>query len=217
MPAAVEADGLAGRRTWFKVCSLDSPPEAIRRTCSAFVDRCAQVRASADANEPPPSEPEATDLFGSAESGGSYKRRARAAEEERTILRRQGIVWLALAELLTRAGVNICKGRHRLGYEVDAEIDGPGIDPLLLEIKTGISAGDVHSGVGQLHLYPRLIPRLASHERALLLPGMPPQQVRAAVEACGIAIHTYDLIESGEDLAVTFSSDFLHRCGIHGM
>jgi hypothetical protein len=97
---------------------------------------------------------------------------------------------------------------------VDAEIDGGDVEPLLVEIKSSFSAGDIHSGLGQLHLYPRLIPRLAGYERALLLPGMPAPQVRSAIEGCGIAIHTYDLQESGEDVTVTFASDFLVRCGI---
>ena len=50
------------------------------------------------------------DLFAGGESGGSYTRSARQGEVERTILRRQGTVWLRLAEILIDAGINIRKG-----------------------------------------------------------------------------------------------------------
>lgn len=213
-PVRVEAQGLAARRQWFRVCSLDAGPEEMRRATSRFVDSCAAARSAADAGEAPIDVISADD-FAAGETGGTYKVRARAAEEERTVVRRQGTVWLALAALLGEAGIRFRKGRHPLGFEVDAEIDGGSTPPLLVEIKTGISAGEIHAGVGQLHLYPRLIPRLAGYERALLLPGLPAPQVRAAVEACGIAIHTFSLDERDGDIAsIVFSPEFLSRCGL---
>jgi hypothetical protein len=213
-PAAVEATGLAGRRQWFRVCSLDSNPEQMRIATSRFVDRCAAARASDDAGEPP-LDVAADNLFSGAEAGGSYTRRAREAEGERTIVRSHGAVWLALADLIFGAGLRIRKGRHPLGFEVDAEIDGGAVQPLLVEIKTAVSAGDIHGGVGQLHLYPKLIPRLATYRRALLLPGIPAVQVRAAVEGCGIEVHSFKLEErEGQPPRVTFSGPFLSRCGL---
>lgn len=212
-PVPVEAEDLAARRQWFRVCSLDSSSAEMSRATSEFVDRCAAARSAADAGETPIAT-DPTDRFAAAETGGFYKVRAQSAEE-RTILRRHGSVWLELAELLGEAGIRYRKGRHPLGFEVDAEIDGGGTAPLLVEIKTGISASEIHTGVGQLHLYPRLIARLAGYERALLLPGMPAPEVRAAIEACGIGIHIFNLEEGdGEMPQVTFSSDFLRRCGI---
>jgi len=212
-PAPVEAEGLAARRLWFRVCSLDSGTEEMRRATSRFVDRCAAARISAEAEEAP-IDTSPADMFSPGESGGSYKRRARSAEEERTIVRQHGAVWLALAEFITSAGLRVRKGRHPLGYEVDAEIDGGSAPPLLVEIKTATSADDIHAGVGQLHLYPRLIPRLTRFQRALLLPVLPPPEVRAAVEACGISVHTFDLDERQGEAAVTFSDDFLRCCGV---
>lgn len=212
-PVDVQAEGLAARRQWFVVCSLDSSPEEIRLATSRFVDRCAAARASADMEEAPTAGGQ-ENLFSSGESGGSYTLAGRPAVEARTILRRHGTVWLALAELLTQSGITVRKGRHRLGFEVDAEIESSGTPPLLVEIKAGVSAGDIHAGVGQLHLYPRLLRRLAGYDRALLLPGVPPPEVCAAVEGCGIAIHTYELAEQDGEIEVTFSSDFLRRCGV---
>jgi hypothetical protein len=221
VPAPVEAEGLAALRQWFVVCSLDSNPARMRLATSRFVDLCAAARASADAGEAPEDireeQPEVEDdLIAGPEAGGSYTRGARDAEAERTVVRKQGIVWLKLAEVLGEAGIGIRKGMTKQGYEVDAEIyDGPS-PPLLIEIKTSLSSGDVHGGVGQLHLYPRLIPRLSTYEKILLLPGLPPPNVRAAVEACGIAIHTFSLEEDGDRFEVRFSPDFLARCGVPG-
>jgi len=212
-PAAVAAEGLAARRQWFIVCRLDSSPEQVRLATSRFVDRCAAARATSDAGEAPV-EVSPEDLFSSGESGGSYTIGARPAQGSRTILRRHGMVWLSLAELLTEAGISIRKGRHPLGFEVDAEIEGARTRPLLVEIKADASAGDIHAGVGQLHLYPRLLRRLASYDRALLLPRMPAREVRAAVEGCGIAVHTYDFADTDGAVDVTLSPDFLRRCGI---
>lgn len=216
VPVPVEAQGLAVKRQWFVVCALDSSPDDMRRATSRFVDRCAAARISADAGEAPPAIDSAEE-FGAGERGGTYTLSARPAQGERTILRVQGAVWLALAKLVNEAGLRIRKGRHPLGFEVDAEIDDGKTTPLLVEIKTGISAGELHAGVGQLHIYPRLIPRLAAYDRVLLLPRTPAKAVCAAIESCGIAIHTYDLREGGgAEPEVSFQADFLRRCGISG-
>ncbi|MEA3044675.1 MAG: 5-methylcytosine-specific restriction enzyme [Sphingomonadales bacterium] len=210
-PIAVEAADLAARRQWFRVCSLDSTSEEMRLATGAFVDRCAAARLDVDAGEPIA---EPAEAFAAGETGGSYKVGAKATEE-RTIPRHHGAVYLALAELLGGAALRCRKGLHPLGFEVDAEIDGGGLTPLLIEIKTGTSAGEIHTGVGQLHLYPRLITRLAKYDRALLLPQLPAPDVRAAVEACGIAIYTFGLEDLGDDnVDVSFSPDFLIRCGL---
>lgn len=213
-PVLVDAKGLAARRQWFIVCNLGSDPERIRAETAHFVDRCAAARIAADAGEPaaPVNQQE---LFAAGETGGSYQRAGRPAQEERTVLRRHGSVWLALAEQLGNAGLRVRKGRHPLGYEVDAEIDGGVQPPLLVEIKSGTSASEIHGGVGQLHLYPRLIRRLERHGRALLLPTRPAPAVAKAVEACGIEIHTFDLTEHADgSFDVAFSPAFLSRCGL---
>ena len=213
-PMPVEAQGLAAKRQWFIVCGLEAAASQIRLDTARFVDRCAAARAAADAGEPAP-DLVAGELFGGGEAGGRYRRKARPAVEEAIVLRRHGSVWLALAELLGEAGLRVRKGRHPLGYEVDAEIDGGGSPPLLVEIKSGTSAGEIHAGVGQLHLYPRLIPRLENFGRALLLPSRPSAAVVQAVEACGIEIHVFKLQERGDgQIDVAFSGDFLRRCGL---
>lgn len=213
-PVPVEAEDLAARRRWFAVCSLDAESEEMRLATSRFVDRCAAARASADAGEAP-LRADRPDLFAAGETGGSYRLPARPATEERIVHRHHGTVWLALAEILAQENIDVRKGRDPLGYEVDAEIDSGRTPPLLVEIKTGISAGEIHGGVGQLHLYPKLIPRLAEYERALLLPRLPAPEVRKAVQACGVAIHTFELVErKGEVPEVTFAQDFLDRCGV---
>lgn len=218
-PITVQAEGQAALRQWFVVCDLDSDPGKMRLATSRFVDLCAAARTSADAGEIPDQanqdqSDENDDRFAGPEVGGTYERSAREAEAERTIVRKQGIVWLKLAEILSEAGIGIRKGRTEQGYEVDAEVyDGPS-PPLLIEIKTSLSSSDIHGGVGQLHLYPKLIPRLATYEKILLLPALPSANIRAAVEACEIAIHTFSFEKADDLFAVRFSTEFLARCGI---
>jgi hypothetical protein len=212
LPVNVGAEGLAARRRWFKVCELDVGAEQIVVQTSRFVDRCAEARASVAANEPV-SAYLADDQFGAAERGGLITIRQRE-RQERLALRKHGTIWLALADVLGRSGLRVRKGRHPLGFEVDAEVDGKGIKPLLIEIKTGVSSGDIHTGVGQLHLYPRLLPRLSGHDKVLLLPRRPAPEVCAAAEACGIALHLFDLRGDDKDPEISFAPELLERCGI---
>ncbi|WP_156941703.1 hypothetical protein [Mesorhizobium sp. WSM2561] len=101
-------------------------------------------------------------------------------QEEKIVSRKQGFVWLALQERLLERDIKMEKPGHSLGYEVDATVERPGKRPLLIEIKSGATAADIHTGAGQLHLYPALIPAIAGHERILLLPGRPHEDVVAA-------------------------------------
>lgn len=212
-PLAVDAEGLAAKRDWYRVCNLEASAEQIRKDTAAFVAACAEARASANAGEPATHAEEAGETLGSPESGGSYLWRKQAAEE-RIVQRKHGEVWLALSQILQEAGLQIRKRRHRLGYEVDAEVVGSGIQPLLIEIKTSTCAGDVHTGVGQLNLYPSLMSKMDGHERVLLLPTSPSPDVQAAVESCGITIYTFAFGGTLEKPDVRFSPDLLNRCGL---
>jgi hypothetical protein len=102
------------------------------------------------------------------------------------------------------------KLRHEAGYEIDGVVY-TGMGPLLLEIKTGSSASDVYEGVGQLTLYAEMM-NIATCRRVLLLPFQPASALRAALEACGIHVHTFD---ADADLqTITFPKEFLDLCGV---
>lgn len=211
-PVAVDAQGLAAKRQWFVVAALDEGAAEISRGTAFFVDRCAAARESYDNGTT--SRPTPADRFGRPETGGTYVIGARAAVDERTVLREHGIVYLELAAMVKDHGGDVRKGRHGRGFEVDAEIETVTAKPLLIEIKTGISANEIHTGVGQLHLYRKLLTRLSGYEAALLLPRSPHPDVEKAVNDCQIIIFTYDFESLPDGVhRVTFCDALLERCG----
>jgi len=121
---------------------------------------------------------------------------------------------MALAESLSAAGIRYRKTRLKSGHAVDMEIEGVDGVPILLEIKSGASASDVHTGIGQLHLYRQLFTRMHQHRPVLLLGGPVPAPVAAAVERLGIALHHYIREEDGQTNRIRFSSSFLALCGV---
>lgn len=114
--------------------------------------------------------------------------------------------------LLRSVGASVDKVRHAYGYEIDAEIVN-GRHRLLVEIKTGTSAGDVYAGLGQLTLYAKLFPRLARHVPVLLLPAQPGRALNDAVAECGVQICTFEARFDATPVSITFSRDFLKLCG----
>jgi hypothetical protein len=136
------------------------------------------------------------------------------SQAEKIVSRKQGFVWLALQEQLLERNIKIEKPGHSLGYEVDASINRPGKRPLLIEIKTGATAADIHTGAGQLHLYPALIPAIARHERILLLPVHPHEDVVSALARLDIAVFTYDPGIEPDGSGIRFTTEFLELCGL---
>lgn len=93
------------------------------------------------------------------------------------------------------------------------EIDAPGLVPLLIEIKTGCSTHDVHTGVGQLMLYRNLFPNLVSHRAVLLIDVDLPSRLREAVAALDIIVHRYRWEGDDGERQVIFAPEFLALCG----
>jgi hypothetical protein len=148
------------------------------------------------------------------ESGDSYIVGAKGPVEEKEIERRQGLVWLKLKEVLASHDILVCKTRrHRRGFQVDALIGREDNMRLLVEIKTGISSSDIHGGVGQLHLYPKLMPGTAGLKPVLLLPRERTDDVLDAIRSLGITPHFYDFGDGTKD-GITFHPDFLAECGV---
>lgn len=200
-------------RDWYVVTPLDVDAEEIRHRTAYFVDVCAAARRAAAGESGPAEVRLAVELTSGDESGGFYTAPARPALPERQLRRLQGEVWIAMAALLRGAGLDVAKPRHSAGYEVDAEIIGKDCK-LLVEIKSGARAADVHTGVGQLLLYPALLPRLTSYRRVLLLPGMPGAELARAIAECGIELCTYQLDTRKNSVAVSFSDRFLELCSL---
>jgi hypothetical protein len=93
-------------------------------------------------------------------------------------------------------------------------IDREGAPPLLIELKTETSAADLYTGIGQLYLYRRLFPRLKDHSPVLLVPDGLQQELKSAIEDCGVIIHGYHFVADDNDGHAVFSREFLNLCGI---
>jgi hypothetical protein len=210
-PADVTISGEPTRRTWFVVSALDIPADEICQSTEAFVDSCAIGRNTDAAIVAKHDNERLTELFGKPEQGGQITGRPTINLNQRR--RIQGEVWQKLNALLVADGRFLDKPKHARGYEVDGEIETR-TDSLLLEIKTDNAAADVYTGIGQLIVYPKLLPRLAGHRRILLLPGSPSGVLIEAIRECGIELHSYDLKLDGEEVHVCFSTQFLQLCNL---
>ncbi|WP_316185819.1 MULTISPECIES: hypothetical protein [unclassified Bradyrhizobium] len=194
-PVHLGFTGKAARRLWYVVCQLDLPADEVRSATAAFVRACEVVRGWA----PPASSPRASTRLGSDERGGKFVVPPRTAEEvERH--RRHGSVYLKLKETLLAASVDVYKLVHPLGYETDAVVRRRDGSLALVEIKTGSSAGEVHTGVGQLHVYRKLMDGIADAELWLLLPKPIEPDLRKALAAAGVRTLTYELEIVGQVL-----------------
>jgi hypothetical protein len=211
-PVAVADGDTRIKGDWYVVTALDISPEEIRRNTARFVDLCmiarSEGRGAGDANDLA-----VLQTLSSDEIGGSYVIPGGPASASREVRRRQGEVWQHMAMLLRPQGVSVDKPRHADGYEVDAEVVSAE-RRLLIEIKSGASAAEVYGGLGQLHLYRKLLPRLEHHEPVLLLPQLPARPLADAVRACGVTLVTYAMRAEGKRVEVIFSDAFYKTCGI---
>ena len=209
----LNGDTSGKKREWYVVTRLDVGADEIRDATGRFVDRYALARLRyAELNgDLPDTTP--IDEVSRDENADSYTVGAREAQGEREVRRLQGEVWQALAFLLRFNNIAIDKPRHAAGYEVDAVAAVPD-GPLLIEIKTASSAADIYGGMGQLQLYPRLLPKLGEHKLVLLLPNLPHPALVEAIAACGVLLHTYSLPTSAGEI-VEFDEGFHRLCGLN--
>ncbi|MDR7124375.1 hypothetical protein [Pseudotabrizicola sp. 4114] len=213
-PEAVKNGDTPGKsREWYIVTPLDVSADEIRIATGRFVDICAKARERGATGNG--ALPDTTPIagMGNDETGGTYTVGARDAQDAKQIRKQQGEVWFRLAVMLREAGIAMDKPRHARGYEVDAVIAGP-TDSILLEIKSGATAADVYAGMGQLQLYPKLLPQLSRHQLILLLPSLPQQALVKAVEESGVRLCTYEFLDERGELTITFSGQFKEICGI---
>lgn len=209
--ADVTRSGEPARRSWFIVTALDIPAEEICQNTAAFVDRCGLARDRNAAVLAKHDDERLTELFGKPEQGGQVTGHPTINLNQRR--RIQGEVWQKLNALLVADGRCLDKPKHARRYEVDGEIETP-TERLLLEIKTDTTAADIYTGIGQLVVYPKLLPRLSGHRRILLLPGSPSGALVEAIRDCGVDLHSYDLKLDGEEVHVCFSAAFLKLCNL---
>lgn len=201
------------KRDWYIVSPLDVPSAEIREWTARFVDGCAVARSKGRGSGAPEDRSILTELSANDETGGTYATGARSAQDPRIIRKWQGEVWTAMAKLLRDHDFNVDKPRPARRYEVDAEVVR-GKLKLLVEIKSGAAAADVYSGLGQLLLYAKLLPRLSAHRPVLLLPALPHPLLAEAVAACGVTLCTFDCEEVAGVITTSFSDAFMGVCGL---
>jgi hypothetical protein len=195
------------RRDWYVVADLGQSTEVIRAQTGAFTHACNRARLSSRGVRLPP----VPSRSAPGEKGGTFRRKAVEAQPEQEFVRQHGEIWLELSRALERAGRQLVKLRHDGGYEVDGIIlHGP--SRILVEIKTGASAGDVYEGFGQLFLYSRLM-ELQDCQRVLLLTGRPNELLLRAAEAEGVRVHHCSCENEDGMTTVTFSDEFRAFCG----
>lgn len=213
-PVSVKAHGLSAKRRWFIVAVLDEPPDIIRRKTAIFVERCWAARLGEIGKEGSRFSSPFDDQLGGEETGGTYIIRSKPAAEEKTVVQQHGIVWRSLAALLSTNEIGYRKWQRADGFEIDMVIDRGENRPLLIELKTDISTSNLYTGLGQLHLYRSLFPRLKDHYPVLLVPNGLRDKLKMAIEDCGVVVHTYRFLANGDDKTVMFSPEFLTVCGI---
>jgi hypothetical protein len=210
---AVTLDGVPAKRRWFIVTALTDDNAQMRRSTARFVELCARIRdpdrielkiAKSDAGE-------IEGRFGKDEEGGTSTFWSTGGS--RVMRRRHGEVWQALKAILAERGKSLRKPSHARGYETDGEVSGAD-SQLLLEIKTGCSAADVYTGVGQLQVYPKLLRRLSNHRKVLLLPGHPSDVLVTALSDLNIELYIYSVSDINDWSSAAFPEEFLHSCGL---
>ncbi len=212
-PATVVVGDKPAMRLWYVVTPImDDPAEMCART-AAFVDVCASLRGmnKSDRAQARTEIETLEDLFGRDESGGSST--YSVVGGDRVMNRRHGEVWKALQARLAQSNCKLQKPRSARGYETDGVIENRKAK-VLIEIKTGASAADVYTGIGQLQVYSHLLPKLTNHRKVLLIPKMPAKALIAALGKLGIDVHCYNVVDDSDWSRVEFPNDFLKACRI---
>ncbi|MBX5213958.1 hypothetical protein HJB90_08865 [Rhizobium sp. NLR10a] len=192
---------------WYVVAALSETTDILIATTAQFVRACDFARQPSSGSlkrRPAPSY-----FVSTTETGGTYLVRPRAAQPEQTVLRLHGDVWLTLTKKLKERGIEMSKCRHELGYEIDGFFKRPDGRDFLVEIKTCSNASSIHGAVGQLHLYPSLMPELRTAGKFLLLPSSPDPAVVEALKEIGITVETFDHTDPSD---IKFTQVFLDFC-----
>jgi hypothetical protein len=210
VPVDMEVGQTKARKSWYVVARLDDrSARTIRRDTVDFVRRCWNARTyGKTAGE---DQDRLDVLFGKAERGGWFD--VDQTQTSKRVVRVQGYVSEYLMQILRESDITLRKPRHAANYEVDGTIEAA-TGAILLEIKTGISAADVYCGVGQLTVYPIILPDLAGYAKILLLPGTPQAPLVDALKGSGVELHSYALKRGRKRADAVFSAAFLRRCGV---
>lgn len=203
-PVAVMASGQRSERDWYVVANLSATNEAILNATASFANACARGRfmtGGGMSNSPD------SDHFTLGLDEKGHVRKVKVAAGTKEVLALQGYVW----EELNRLTGGLLTKPSKYGYAVDAVIDGA---KFLIEIKTGVSADDIYTAVGQPTLYRSLIGLPDDLRSILLIPSTPQlrPQMAAALDSAGIEVHLFSVGKEGAKPEVAFAPKFIERC-----
>ncbi len=201
----VELEGSA--RPWFIVGRADEEPSLYPSTTLEFVQGCLSARKVSTVNIE-----SAVRLLGRDEVGGAYRRLAFQIAE-REVIRKQGEVWAALRSYLQGYDITLEKPKGEGGHEVDGEAIIADV-PYLFEIKTTTSAHDVYAAVGQLMLYPKLIPIRKGASKVVVLPLGIGDRMANALADLQIRIISYEVNDIDGERRVSFSNELQSLLGL---
>ncbi len=204
-PAPVSVEGARSKREWYVVADLDDSASDIVAQTVAFTHACSLARQKAGGGGSDGSDDGEQYHLGVDEKGRIKKVRIEGGTKEVEEL--QKYVWEALKAIV---GSSMTK-RSSNRYEIDAMIATAN---LLIEIKTGTSPHDVYEAVGQLILYPLLIPLPKNLDPIFLAPDEPPLRphLAAALAKASIEVHYYSVGRIGKAPKIDFTAAFLKRC-----
>jgi hypothetical protein len=182
------AKGTSGR-DWYPVCRIDAQPAEVIAATTLFVARCDLARAYKSGDVFGPQLAREKAVLAGDEIMGFLKRKARPSAAETRILKKHAEVWNALRDALKRRKLRFEKPRPAPGYEVDGVIRLK--EPVLVEIKTAVTAADVYEAVGQLTLYRHLLWPHAAHRQLLVVPDAPSAPLAAALKDLNFHVCRY--------------------------
>ncbi|WP_155951322.1 hypothetical protein [Rhizobium mesoamericanum] len=201
----VELEGSA--RSWFIVGRADEEPSLYPSTTLEFVQGCPSARKVSTVNIE-----SAVRLLGKDEVGGAYRRLAFQIAE-REVIRKQGEVWAALRSYLQGYDITLEKPKGEGGHEVDGEAIIAAA-AYLFEIKTSTSAHNIFTAVGQLMLYPKLIPVQNGARKVLVLPHGISDLFANALADLQIKVISYEVNDIDGERRVSFSNELPSLLGL---
>jgi hypothetical protein len=188
------SDGTTG--AYHKVADLSGSPFVIQEHIAAFIAHCARARLVKLAKGAPVADmtkveawehglsPEATGTFAIAPHGGGTGRRV------------HGEIWRALAAELERRKTPHSNDRvSQYGPDLFTYGSGPKV---LFEIKSRCGAHDIFEGVGQLHIYDRLLG--GAYRKVLVVPEGMGKALRGPIAS--LAIDTVEFRRDGKKVVL---------------
>lgn len=177
---------------YHKVARLDAPAKSLQEAMAAWVGHCARARSARLGADPAIvaalAGVQAWEHGLSPEAIGEF---AVAGRDPVVGRRRHGEVWRVLTAELERQ--NVPHSNDRVA-QYGPDLFTYGGSRILFEIKTNASAQDIFAGVGQLHIYERLLRhhlKTGAYRKVLAIPQGMREALEAPLRELDVTVLTY--------------------------